>query len=370
MEKRATNCYRPINMFDFLRNLGRSEEEKQQDALSAYLDGELAPAEQKRFEQELARNNELREELADIQQLQQQMRALPARRVPRNFTLEPTLYRRPQRQPLAAAYPVLCTATALAAFLFVIALAANVFLGSFPGNVAQDAESVTMMEQAAEEPAPVDMLRSEIEAEAEAPVESMVVEEPAVEEEIELARETIVVDLAEEALPAPGELQSSVDAIQGTPEPPMDDESVAVPAERTTTPLSAADGVDEALQPAIPEELGGQPVEEAAQLLPGAAAVEEAQEFQATVETAEQPAEDSVEPPADEEIIEEEPESGMTITPDEQQAPAVPAEMQRAVEIQARDRFPFFGGLGLVVLLLGLLFVTLTILTLLARERR
>ena len=120
-----------IDMFDFLRNLGRSEEEKQQEMLSAYLDGELTPEERDRLEQQLGQDNELRDMLAQMQFWQQQMHDLPTRRVPRNFTLDPALYGRPQqRQFLGNAYPALRTATALTAFLLVIALAANVYMSS------------------------------------------------------------------------------------------------------------------------------------------------------------------------------------------------------------------------------------------------
>ncbi|MEJ2754054.1 MAG: zf-HC2 domain-containing protein, partial [Chloroflexota bacterium] len=102
-----------IMMFDFIRNLGRSEEQRQQEALSAFLDGELAPDEIARVEQDLASNSNLREELAEMQLWKSQMRDLPARRVPRNFTLDPGIYGRPQRRPFAGAYPVLRTATAV-----------------------------------------------------------------------------------------------------------------------------------------------------------------------------------------------------------------------------------------------------------------
>ena len=137
-------------MFDFIRNLGRSEEQRQQEALSAYLDGELASDEIALVEKELASDGDLRNELAEMQNWKSEMRSLPTRRVPRNFTLDPALYGRPQRRPFARAYPVLRTATAVTAFLFVIALAINLYRGGLVENLAPQPEAAAVMSSAAE----------------------------------------------------------------------------------------------------------------------------------------------------------------------------------------------------------------------------
>src|SRR5210317_1377019 len=97
-------------MLDYLRNLTKSEEEKRQEALNAYLDGALTPKQRQKMDSDLAHDEALRVELEQIHLLKQQIHRLPQRRVRRNFTLDPALYGRPRREPLVQAYPVLRTA--------------------------------------------------------------------------------------------------------------------------------------------------------------------------------------------------------------------------------------------------------------------
>ena len=70
-------------MFDFLRDFGKSEEEKRQEALTAYLDDVLTPAERERFEQLLASDEALRASLEEQRLIQASMRRLPRVRAPR-----------------------------------------------------------------------------------------------------------------------------------------------------------------------------------------------------------------------------------------------------------------------------------------------
>ncbi|MCA9898914.1 MAG: hypothetical protein KC433_12050 [Anaerolineales bacterium] len=114
-------------MFDFLRNLTKSAEEKRQEAVAAYLDGALNNRERQRFEQEMAQDAALRAQVDQLLLIKQSLRRLPQRDVPRNFMLDPAAYGRPARQPWVQAYPVLRTATALAAFFFIFAIAAGIF---------------------------------------------------------------------------------------------------------------------------------------------------------------------------------------------------------------------------------------------------
>ncbi len=129
-------------MFDYLRNITKSDEEKQQEALNAYLDNALTLKERQRFEQHLAQNPDLQAQLSQIRSLKQQMRDLPQRRVPRNFMLDPQKYGRPQSAFLIQSYPFLRTATALTAFFFVFAIAANIFLGGLNPETVSDAASM------------------------------------------------------------------------------------------------------------------------------------------------------------------------------------------------------------------------------------
>ncbi len=133
-------------MFDFLRNLTKSAEEKQQEALNAYLDDVLSPQERQQFEQLLAADADLRQEVEQRRALQTQMRQMPRRRVPRNFTLDPAVYGRPQRQPLFEFYPVMRAATVLTALFFILALSADLFLTG-QRNVASPQGVALMVEE-------------------------------------------------------------------------------------------------------------------------------------------------------------------------------------------------------------------------------
>ena len=53
---------------------------------------------------------------------------MPQRRVPRNFTLDPSVYGAPAKEPLFQFYPVLQGATVLTAFFFIVAVALEIFM--------------------------------------------------------------------------------------------------------------------------------------------------------------------------------------------------------------------------------------------------
>ena len=118
-------------MFDFLQNLTKSAEEKRQETVAAYLDDVLNGRSRQQFEQEMAQDEALRLEVEQLLLIKQSLRQLPQREVPRNFILDPAEFaqRPPARQPWVQAYPVLRTATALAAFFFIFALAAGILTG-------------------------------------------------------------------------------------------------------------------------------------------------------------------------------------------------------------------------------------------------
>ena len=135
-------------MFDFLRDRGSTAEEKRLEALGAYLDNALTAAERERLEGQLARDAALRDELERLRVLKIQMRAMPRRRVPRSFALDPSLYAKPKAQPLMQMYPVLRGATALTAFFLIFTLALGMFRGQFSGGemVATQAVSESAVE--------------------------------------------------------------------------------------------------------------------------------------------------------------------------------------------------------------------------------
>ena len=302
-------------MLDYLRNLTKSDEEKRQELLTADLVKALTPKQQQQVESELARDEALTAELDQMRILQQQMRQLPQRRVRRNFTLDPALYGRPQREPLVQVYPVLRTATVLAAFLFIFAVAANIFLGGMGGDMSEAAPvamQVELEEEAAAEP-----LLEEAEADAVA-MDAEVVEEAA--EEAIIAEEVIV--SPEAALPAPEmDAAAAVPRQSATPAQIEEAESALVPA-----PSMTAEGT---------------------------AGAEQAMEMRAAEAT-----------PSFE--IAEMPETGSTAVTDQDD------DLDRGNGgnlTQESEVGILAGNLSLIALLLGLVFVLLFILTLIARRR-
>ncbi len=93
------------------------------ELLSAYLDGRLNPSEAARLEKRLSSDVSLRASLEDLRQTRGLLRKLPQRRAPRDFRLTPKMAG--VRPPEPRSYPAFRFATALAAFLFVAAVALN-----------------------------------------------------------------------------------------------------------------------------------------------------------------------------------------------------------------------------------------------------
>jgi hypothetical protein len=314
-------------MLDYLRNLTKSEEEKRQETLNAYLDDALTPEQRKQVESNLARDKGQRAELDQLRLLQQQMRQLPQRRVRRNFTLDPTLYGRPRREPLIQAYPVLRTATVLAAFVFIFALAANLFLNGTTGMMP-DAESVAM-EAESQEAVIAEAAVEEVEADSMATAaESM--EKAA---DVPLITEEMAVDSRFE-MPA-DEAEAALEQLEMESEAAVPLES-ALPLEEPRAVGPAENGAL-AVMPTIVAE-GPTGAELAAELQPAPMVV--------ATEPAEQLGPRSAEVTGAEEDV-------------------------MASEIQAQgDRGLFWANsMGLIVLLLGIVFVILIVLTLLARHR-
>jgi hypothetical protein len=129
-----------MNLFS---NWFKSAAEKRQEQLSAYVDGQLSRQERQRFERDLAADAALRHQVEQQRLIKSQLSRLPRRRAPRNFTLEPSLYGRPGPQTATWLYPTMRTATALAAFFFVLAvifeLAGAFLIGASRAPVAMEA---------------------------------------------------------------------------------------------------------------------------------------------------------------------------------------------------------------------------------------
>ena len=188
-------------MSDFKRD--RGDGERYQEALDAYLDNTLTPADRARFEARLAADPRLRTEMEQLRALRLQMRAMPRRRVPRSFALDPAVYARPKAQPLLQLYPLLRGATALSAFLLIVVLALGAFTGQFgPGLPAAGQVAQTT----AEEPAVAAVEREEAASQESAP-------------------ETAAIAAAE---------------VAGTPTEAADAAALALPAEVTPLPAATA----------------------------------------------------------------------------------------------------------------------------------
>ncbi len=99
------------------------------EQLSAYLDGQLPPAEAARLEARLNANPALQAALDELRQTRGLLRRAPRRRAPRNFTLTPRMAG--LRPPAPRGVPILSWASALAALLFVCTFGGNL-IGQLP----------------------------------------------------------------------------------------------------------------------------------------------------------------------------------------------------------------------------------------------
>jgi hypothetical protein len=134
------------------------------ERLSAYLDHELAQAEQAKLEERLQEEPRLRRALAELRGTVRALNLLPDVEPPRNFTLTPEMVG--QRRP-GDRYPLLQFATAFAALAFLVvigfdAVVSNSLGGGFgarsaeiPAPMAQQAapREETLMQAQQEEPA-------------------------------------------------------------------------------------------------------------------------------------------------------------------------------------------------------------------------
>ena len=116
--------------------------------LSAYLDGQLTPAEIRQAEELLASRFEMRTALDELSQTRALLRSLPMRRAPRNFTLSPAMALKRRLNPLAA---VMRWSSAFATAAAVVVLALGQLGGLLGGAGAPlPAAAPVMMENYSE----------------------------------------------------------------------------------------------------------------------------------------------------------------------------------------------------------------------------
>jgi hypothetical protein len=93
------------------------------ELLSAYLDGQLKPADSARLESRLKTEPELVSVMDDLRATRNLLRKLPQRRAPRNFTLTRQMVG--QNPPMPRAYPFFRFATTLATLLLFFTFGLN-----------------------------------------------------------------------------------------------------------------------------------------------------------------------------------------------------------------------------------------------------
>jgi anti-sigma factor RsiW len=135
-------------MLDILRNLMRTAEGKRQEALNAYLDGELRGTAREQFEADLAADPALRAEVAQLRAIKEQIGQLPRVRAPRNYTLDPAVYGAPASTPGFNLYPAMRLATVLTAFFLVLTLGLEFIPGQLGGTAENAADTVALSEPA------------------------------------------------------------------------------------------------------------------------------------------------------------------------------------------------------------------------------
>ncbi len=93
------------------------------ELLSAYLDGQVSPADSAKLESRLKTDPELESVLRDLRAARGILRKIPVRKAPRNFTL--TRQMAGLRPPLPRTYPLFRLATVFASVLFLFSFTAT-----------------------------------------------------------------------------------------------------------------------------------------------------------------------------------------------------------------------------------------------------
>ena len=260
-------------MFDWIRNFTKSAEERRQEMLTAYVDDELSAAERARFEQMMADDASLKAEMERQRQFKRAIQSLPRAAAPRNFILSKAAFQEaPTPQRAIQLYPVLRTATALAAVFMVIVVVAGTFSSrSFSEPIAFDTaapaaeadESVALQSQAEGEAAESGAF--ELPAEQEAEAEADVAAEIVVEEEL-LAEEEMVEEAADAEMANDGAADEEMtgddaDAFEpprpaeATAEPPRADDVATTPQPTVVAAAPTADPELAMTAPAAPREV-------------------------------------------------------------------------------------------------------------------
>ena len=123
------------------------------EALSAYLDGQLASKERQLLEARLQARADLRAALEELRRTREVLRARLPVRAPRNFTLTPEMAGvRQKGRSGSSLFPAMRLASVLSTFLFVLVVVGDLFLGSRQGApsimVAEQRQAATVQTEA------------------------------------------------------------------------------------------------------------------------------------------------------------------------------------------------------------------------------
>jgi hypothetical protein len=210
--------------------LTKSDQEKRQEMIAAYLDDSLSPKDRQRVEKLLASDEALRADLEGQRSVKDALASLPQVSAPRSFVLDPSLYGRPSPQRGLKLYPVLRTATVVAMFVFIALVSVDVLVPE-SGAVSDLASAVQMdleEERSAEESGDLafEMVQESEQGDGLTLSEEPAAEAPTAEEAVEEVTELEVEDSSKES----GNLATPLDAAEGLA-PPMEEADPAMAQE-------------------------------------------------------------------------------------------------------------------------------------------
>lgn len=121
---------------------------RDQEMLSAYLDGQLSRGEVARLQARLKDDHQMQSALEELRMTRAVLRSLPLVRAPRNFTLTPEMVNR-RIAPRRPAYPVFGFASLVASLLLVLVFVADrmSFINTAQTAALQSAAQATRMEE-------------------------------------------------------------------------------------------------------------------------------------------------------------------------------------------------------------------------------
>jgi anti-sigma factor RsiW len=223
-------------MFD---RLIKSEHQRVEEMLSAYLDGELSPKEQAAVEKHLAQCADCAQNLHTLRQAVALLGQLPPVAVPHSFAIRPVqAAQRPSFFQTRRAYVYLRAATALATILFVVVLAGDVFLTGL-APYPTPARGVRPLSE---------VIEREVQVE-KAVVETVVVEKEVIVEKevpvtVEVEKEVVVEKEAAVEAPTEAPIVESEAAYAATPAPTPAEKKDELTLTQKPLPTPAAVGTE------------------------------------------------------------------------------------------------------------------------------